>query len=180
MSYTNYIKAEHTSLSIQEILRSRPNVLLGVNDEANALMELMKIQSVFDLSLSVIFTNATRILNNRTDLSSSIRKHGTAPSSMVDKDQLSNLKVANLPLEGVKALIGIGTSIADSMKEQLSISTIRDLALWPPYLAAKSIVQEAYGISAIDTSDPEAPAPSEVFRIQTDSLQLHCWTLRTQ
>jgi hypothetical protein len=69
------------------------------------------------------------------------------------------VRVEDLYLQPIAILEGIGATHADAVSKGLSVSTVRDLALWPPYLAAKAFVAAAM-ISAGRAGvvrDPETP-----------------------
>ncbi len=157
MSFKTFVKSQFGALGIQEVLKSPPAVLLGVNAAIEQTLDTLRIRTVFDLAMSPLFANASRVLNGGTDIGSSFRKFGRAPSSVIDKSLLTLEDVTALPLDEIKALIGVGPQNSPVMTNQLSVQAVRDLALWPPYLAAKAIVVEAYGPPTPDTRDPEAP-----------------------
>src|SRR5262245_28765068 len=153
MSFKTFVKSQFGALGIQEVLKSRPSVLLGINATTEQTLDTLRIRSVFDLAMSPLFGNAARVLNGGTDIGSSFRKFGPAPSAVIDKSLLTLEDVTALPLDEIKALIGVGPQNSPTLTNQLSIQAVRDMALWPPYLAAKAIVVEAYGPPTPDTRD---------------------------
>jgi hypothetical protein len=157
MRFTTFVKSQFGALGIQEVLKSSPSVLLGVNATTEQTLATLRIRTVFDLAMSPLFGNASRVLNGGTDIGSSYRKFGRAPSSVIDKSLLTLEAVTALPLDEIKTLIGVGPQNGPAIANQLSVQAVRDLALWPPYLAAKAIVVEAYGLPTPDVRDPEAP-----------------------
>lgn len=157
MKYTSFIKSDFITKGIEEILKAPPDVLLGVDQKITQTLNLLRIQTVFDLALSTLFNNAAQIFANSQDVGSNYRKFGRAPSSMIDKDLLTTEAVTSLPYDELRAMIGIGPGNAPQLTSQLSIKTIRDLALWPPFLAAKAIVVEAYNPDLPGQEDPESP-----------------------
>src|ERR1051325_3066248 len=158
MSYQSFIKSGFAALTLKEILRSQPSVLLGVSPAIEELLGRLNVYTVFDLGLSTVFDNAARILSAGEQIDSAFRKFGRAPASMVDADGVKVPPVTALPYESIEALIGIGNRTAQELADELGADRIRDLALWPPYLAAKAIVKEAYNPNLELTGDPEMPA----------------------
>lgn len=158
MSYKNYIHSEFTHLTLDEILRQRPEVLIGVTGAAQQALTTLKIFTVFDLGMSEIFDNAARIQHGSEEPNSIFRKFGRASRSMVDKSLVTVADFTELPFENIRALIGIGPNNGPQLEKYLSVSTVRDLSMWPPYLAAKSMVVDAYNPDVELKRDPDAPA----------------------
>ena len=158
MSYQKYINSEFSALTLDQVLREAPSVLIGVTDKARHALTKLNVHTVFDLGMSEIFDNAARILHGSRKPNSVFRKFGRAPRAMVDKNMVTVTEVTKLPYESIQVLIGIGPNNGPPLEEHLSVFTVRDLAMWPPYLAAKKIVLEAYNPNIELQSDPEAPA----------------------
>ena len=68
-----------------------------------------------------------------------------------------NADVATLSSADITVLSGIGPQNGPAMRESMQVTTVRDLALWPPYLAAKALFQEVYNPEQAPEYDPEAP-----------------------
>jgi hypothetical protein len=66
----------------------------------------------------------------------------------------------------------IGTSARTLLEQSMNIATVRDLALWPPFHAARDILSEAYGIAeeAIDSEAPQDLLPDSG-RYPTERVQ---------
>ena len=79
------------------------------------------------------------------------------PSDIVDSSVVSK-RIAELQNESVQALTGIGSGNGPQVKAALTVKTIRDLALWPPYVASKKLLDLAFNPEALPEFDPEAPA----------------------
>ena len=61
--------------------------------------------------------------------------------------------------QSLTILTGVSAAEANTLSNALSLTTVRDLALWPPYLAAKAILQSALGETETPPlADAEAPA----------------------
>ncbi|MBD3336847.1 MAG: hypothetical protein GF355_15145, partial [Candidatus Eisenbacteria bacterium] len=156
MNYRLSLKTEFVDLDLSEVLQSSPIVLHGVSDVAAQLLEDLKIATVYDLALATLFSNASRVVHAAQQDESVIQRHGAAPADIIDSSQQS-VPPAELPEKPVSALIGVGDSLAAAMVPALEVVSIRDLAHWPPYLAAKRLLVEAYNPERSAGYDPEAP-----------------------
>src|SRR4051794_1806313 len=157
MAFQTFVKSQFGDLQIEQVLASPPSVLLGVGDAAATAIGALGVSTVFDLSVSTVFDNAARIVAAGDDPRSVMRRFGRAPSSLVD-DGATTTPTTDLPYADLAALTGIDAATSAALQTQLGVSTIRDLAYWPPYLAAKAIMIEAYNPAFGADVDPEAPA----------------------
>jgi hypothetical protein len=154
---TDYLVTEKARLTAMEALRASPGALLGVSPEAVEALEDLAIPTVFDLAASRIFANATLLLEAATDPASMLARFGIAPADVLEAlppgvslDQLRN--------QPISILDGIGTMKAAKLSKALSVSTVRDLALWPPYLTARHIVRAVFHPDQTPDGDADAPA----------------------
>lgn len=144
MHYRDHINSAYAELTLDEVLRSGPSVLLGVTKPAEQVLSTLAIHTVFDLGMSTIFDHATQITDPDAEPRMVFRRFGRVPRSMVDADRITRREVAELPHEGIEALIGVGPNNGPRLEQHLGVSTIRDLAMWPPYLAARELIAQAY------------------------------------
>jgi protein involved in polysaccharide export with SLBB domain len=151
------LKTEHAKLDAREALRSSPNILLGVSTNAAAALKLVEIESVFDLATSRLFANASQILSAGLDPKNTYYRFGTAPKDVVNAGADGH-RVDELRFEGIAILDGLDAPKALTISQALDVLTVRDLALWPPYLAARLILNDAYLPELAAGFDPEAPA----------------------
>jgi hypothetical protein len=156
MGYQTFVKSPYIGQPIASILTGPPNVLLGVSDAAAAAIAALSVQTVFDLSVATVFDNAARIVASADNPRSVMRRYGRGPSSVVD-DGAAGTVTDQLPYADIVALAGIDAATAGTLRQELSVKTIRDLALWPPFLAAKAIMLEAYNPLVGGDADPEMP-----------------------
>ena len=63
-----------------------------------------------------------------------------------------------MALQPIAILRRIGPSLGPEVASVLGATTVRDLALWPPYLAARQILTEAFFPDRQPGADPDAPA----------------------
>jgi hypothetical protein len=92
-----YLKTEFAYLEPREVLQNPPRVLLGVPLKAQEQLKSLDIHSVFDLALSNIFSNASKLLQSNLDVTDTLTQYGTAPSDIVDNEVLVT-EVAELPM----------------------------------------------------------------------------------
>lgn len=153
MGYKDYLRSDAVSLELQEVLNSAPDVLLGVDGAAVHALNGLGIATVFDLAHSSTFAAAVTVLRAGREAPANGNAGAglagdlfiTPPTGTVENAW--DLGVDSLRL--VAAAHGNG-----AVAESLDVRTIRDLALWPPYLAAQAIVGESSGAAAGATDDP--------------------------
>jgi hypothetical protein len=155
MAYQNYLRTDATTLEAAEVLRSSPEVLLGVGSGAVAGLSSLGISTVFDLARSATFGAAGAVLAAATDPGSVESRTGDLPDDLFVTPP--PVPLASVPALGVASLRLV--SAADSggaLTESLDVRTIRDLALWPPYVAARAILDEAAGDRPVGTEETPA------------------------
>jgi hypothetical protein len=141
MPYRDKLRTEYSSLQIGDALRASPEALLGVGPGAVAALRELGIDSIFDLAASETFHSADRVLRAANDPGSEEARAGQLPSDLVARPPGTTL--VDAPALDAAALRGLGGEVGSRAKESLEISTIRDLALWPPYLAARQLLEDA-------------------------------------
>ena len=124
------------------------------------LRQALNIRTVFDLATSDVFAHAARIADAADNGASEWSRCGRVPSGVVDRAQPEPpASFAALAQADVQTLVGIGPVTAPALKQALAITTIRDLALWPPFLAARSAMRQTLGASdAPADNDNQTPA----------------------
>lgn len=151
------LKTEHMKLDPREALISSPDILLGATQAAAAALKLVEIESVFDLATSRLFANASQLLKAGLDPKNAYSRFGAPPKDVVRSAAASH-RVDELRFEGIEILEGLDDAKAQTLSKGLDVKTVRDLALWPPYLAARQILNDAYFPELEAGFDPEAPA----------------------
>ena len=157
MDTATYLKTAAGALDPHAILRQKPSVLLGVSDAAAQALADVEIKTVFDLALSRIFGNATAILNAGITQRDPITGFGAPPNDAVS-DGLAGIAIEELRSEPISILEGIGTATATALEKALDVKSVRDLALWPPYLSSRAILAAAFFPDEVEGADKEAPA----------------------
>jgi hypothetical protein len=155
-SFLESIKSEFLKLELRELLQSPPNVLMGVSDEAVETLKKLQVLTVFDLGLSSLFVVSETINGATTVPQTIVARYGKVPTEMVDAAYKDTTPPA-LPEENVSVLKGISNPLGSEMTRTLGIETIREMALWPPFLAAKHLIAVALNPEVLAGVDPEAP-----------------------
>jgi len=156
MDYRVFLKTEFADLDRSEVLGKSPEILLGVSPAAAAQLALLKAGTVFDLANSTLFDHAARIVDAAAHPESVIARHAFVPHDIIDA-AATGISVKDLPASSVRHLVGVGPQNGPAIEAALFVKSIRDLALWPPYVAAKALVADAFQpFNAVDY-DPEAP-----------------------
>ncbi|MEZ4674861.1 MAG: hypothetical protein R2932_11535 [Caldilineaceae bacterium] len=151
------LKTEHVKLDPREALRSSPTILLGVSTAAAAALKLVEIESVFDLATSRLFANANQLLKAGLDPKDSYYRYGAPPKDVVNGNADGH-RVDELRFDSIAILDGLDAAKAQTISDDLDVKAVRDLALWPPYLAARQILNDSYFPELEVGFDPEAPS----------------------
>jgi len=119
----------------------------------------------------VTFGAARRIADAAEDPNSEMALSGAVPLDLVDLPARA-IPVGELQMESVERLRGVSAATATQMASTLSIVTIRDAAFWPPYLAARQVVNITLG-GTDEEIDQELPAElvPRMGRYPTERLQ---------
>ena len=139
-----------------DVLKGKPTALLGVSPEAADALETLDIHSVFDLAASRVFTNASSLVDASRNPSNVVARLGLPASDVVDAALVAE-GVRDLQNQPIGILDGVGAA-APGVANALGVSTVRELALWPPYLAAKDIFQAVFFPDSVDGTDRESPS----------------------
>lgn len=156
MKYQNFLKTDFGNLDLSEVLQESPEVLLGVTTAAAVQLSKLKLDTVFDLATSTLFEHAAQIVDSAIKPETIIGKHQSVPNDFIDRAAAAT-QLKDLPAASVQHLVGVGNVNGPGIENDLMIKSIRDLAFWPPYLAAKTLVKEAYEPFNTIAYDPHAP-----------------------
>ena len=155
MNLMDYFRSSVLHLSTDELIRGPISHLNGVSTDAEAALNGIGIFSVFDLVFSDVFRSATYI-NAVDDPHTDSAKTMQIPRHMLDEG-VDTSDIARVRELGIQAIKGIGEATRRKMEETMAIKSIRDLALWPPFLAAVHVVNTEYGLGLNANADPETP-----------------------
>jgi hypothetical protein len=141
MGYVDFLRTRVTSNDSGEVLRSSPDVLLGVGPGAVHALNLLGIETVYDLARSATFAAAAAVVRAATDPASVEAREGQLPADLFAHPESVPLASAlELPVNSLRL---VANGDPDGLvSESLDVQTVRDLALWPPYLAAQSILND--------------------------------------
>lgn len=153
---SDLLKTEFQSLPLAETLQKPPGVLLGVSNEAQAALAALGIGSVFDLALARVFEAADQLNDAAENPGNPLNRFGAPVRDMVRSGLPGSLKIADFRFQPVDILAGIADPAA--LKAALGVLTVRDLAVYPPYRAAKDILNQVFFPDRLLGFDPEAPA----------------------
>jgi len=154
---SNHLVTASENLSPLEILHAPTDVLLGVTPQAVTALKSLDIHTVFDLASSRIFANASLLLDAGTDPRSMMARFGIAPADTIDVLP-PGVSIDQLRFHSIEILEGIGNANAPGLSAALNVTTVRDLALWPPYLTAKEIQRTVFFPDSLPEADKDAPA----------------------
>jgi hypothetical protein len=140
MTYRDHLRSDAALLEVGDVLRAPINVLLGVSELAASTLSDFGIRTVFDLATSSTFGAADLVVRAAADPSTPEARVGALPADVVSPNGTG---LADAPGLDVGALRPVGTEQAAGLKDNLDLRTIRELALWPPYQAARAILAEA-------------------------------------
>ena len=151
------VRSEHTARTADEILRAPVTALLGVSSAAATALGTIGVASVFDLAASRVFGAARRLaaLADDPDRKRTESRLGVVAADTVDAP--AGVAIAALAAQPIAILRGVGASRAAEVSAALDVVTVRDLALWPPSLAARAILADAFFPEFSDGFDPDAP-----------------------
>lgn len=168
-----HVRSEFRLLEASELVSRPVAVLLGVSADAVALLGNLNIETVFDLASSVIFSAARRIADAADDPNADMALVGVAPLDMVDV-AARTMPVRELHIAPLSRLRGVSDQTAAGIATAMSITTIRDAAFWPPYVAARQILNVSLGGTEEGVGDE---LPTELVprmgRYPTERLQYH-------
>jgi hypothetical protein len=150
MSYKDHLRSDSTDRELGEVLRDSPTVLLGVDVGAAHALDTLGIHTVFDLAASSTFGAAATVLRTETE---PVAGDGQLPADLFTSPPTGPLGPAEQQVSLLRLVAGADDG---GVAEALDVHTIRDLALWPPYLAARDILAGSLGTTPAD--DDGAPA----------------------
>jgi len=136
----SFLKSDSATLAGDALMQARPEVLRGVDAAQQTALEALEIRTVFDLAASAAFGAARRLLLLQDD--------ATLPEAQLQRvasdiaDTPAGVPVAELALQPIQALKAIGAQRAPGLRTALATLTVRDLALWPPYRAARALLAD--------------------------------------
>lgn len=157
-SLESLLRSEARTLSLREALSSPVSILLGVPGAASDALGLLGIETVFDLASSAVFADATVLAGAGSNRRSAIAQHGRAPTDILRPADTSGETPASYGTLGISALSKINEAHVAALESGLDLSTIGELASYPPFVAATAIMTRAYFPENEESFDPERPS----------------------
>src|SRR5262249_11692713 len=133
------LRSASAAVAPDEALRARPGILIGVSPAAESALATIDVHSIFDLALSQVFAAASGLLAVEGDRMAVEARLNVVASDVAQMPP--GVPVSELANQPIGILRAIGDTAAPTLAHALDVETIRDLALWPPYRAAKAILR---------------------------------------
>jgi hypothetical protein len=169
--------SEAQLLPLAEVLNLPPDRLLGVSAQAQATLSSLGVRNVFDLAMSSVFNAAAQIEDAADNPANAMNRFGRPISDLVKPGIPGTVAVPDLRNASIAILAGIDDAAA--VNDTLGVKSVRDLSVYPPFRAAREILDRVFFPERLDTFDAESPAdlipksgefPTE--RVQYTSLVL--------
>lgn len=138
-----FLRQDRGGADLHEVLQRPVDALAGVTSAAvDALLDL-GVQTIFDLATSTVFALAQDASEAARSFSLAARL-GTTPHDWLEPGTTvpSPADIGGLPLGSLR---GLGVDRAAALGTALGLSTIGELAAWPPRLVAKALLARAVG-----------------------------------
>lgn len=148
------IQSQYMADSVTQLLMRPVSTLLDVSSDGAKVLESLGIITIFDLAASSIFDSARQIVLAASQPPGLGTDH--IAGDFVDSSYRDRTPRA-VAAASLAAMRSIGEVTAKKIKDVLGLSTIQELANWPPYRVARSILNDAYGLSPTTLDDPERP-----------------------
>ena len=174
MSNSYILRPAYLSLTSEQLLKAPVSAILAVSEQATKGLNILGIESIFDLGSSQLFGMARLILN------AALTEDQTNPqkfsSDLVD-DSMKGKSATEIVDSSVTVLRMIDDSTANKIQVILGISTIRELAVWPPYNISRTIITGAYGSTTMiqDDERPDELVPIMRQYIPATLGQVQAW-----
>jgi hypothetical protein len=135
-----FLKSDSANLSGDALMLAAPSVLRGVDAAQQSALEVLEIRTVFDLAASAAFGAARRLLLLQDDATQPEAQLQRVASDIANTP--AGVPVADLALLPIQSLKAVGAQRAAVLRTALATNLVRDLALWPPYAAARALLAE--------------------------------------
>lgn len=156
VDFSELLTTESHARPLQEVLGEPPTVLLGVSQQAADVLKTLEINTVFDLAMSAAFNAAVQLEDAADNTSNAMNRFGRPVSDLVRAEETAGVKLSDLRFEDVGILADIEDAAA--LKAVLGVSTVRDLAVWPPFVSARSILDKVFFPERLMGFDAESPS----------------------
>ncbi|AFY37968.1 hypothetical protein Lepto7376_1633 [[Leptolyngbya] sp. PCC 7376] len=159
---SHLVKSTSASLKGSELLKADVNQLLGItNKVTRTLKESLNISSIFDLATSRVFNSALELVDPTNPVMQEYARHGLIPADLL-QDGVDLSQVQDFSGLGIEQLNLPNAAAATALKDTLGIESIRDLALWTPFQAARVILAGVFGKPHGTVAKADAEAPQDL------------------
>lgn len=142
---------------LREVLGEDVGALRGIGDGATAALALVDVATVFDLATSGLFDDATRLVIGPDEVHSLLAQHRVPPSDLLKSTRIAGVEIEQIQYLDLNVLHRLSDPTAKKLQDALGVETVRDLALYPPYLAARELLTALYFPENASGFDPERP-----------------------
>jgi hypothetical protein len=153
---TRFLRSAFAANAPDEVLRAPPGALMGLSAAAESALAALDIHSVFDLAASRVFAAAAALTAIETDPTAVEARLNVVAGDVALMPP--GVPVRELASQPIGILRGIDAAAAAALASALDVATVRELALWPPYQAAKAVLAAGFFPEKAPGFDPDAPA----------------------
>lgn len=143
---------DHRSDTAVRLLPRGVGALLGVSAAQGAVLGTLGIDTILDLVASFVFGTARSVVETASQAANGEPTAGDYADAAVGELTAADLADCSPRIPRL-----VGDATADAMRDGLGVATVRELAVWPAYGAARRIVADAYGDGQSASDDPERP-----------------------
>ncbi len=174
---SDLLVSEAQLLPLAEVLNLPPDRLLGVSPRALAALATLGVRNVFDLAMSSVFNTAAQIEDAADNPSNAMNRFGRPVSDLLKPGIAASVAIPDLRNASLAILADV--TDAAGIQAALGVITVRDLSVYPPFRAAREILNRVFFPEQLEGFDAESPAdlipksgefPTE--RVQYTSLVL--------
>jgi hypothetical protein len=151
-SFPTLLKDGAATDDIRQVLADSPDVLVGVTDQIAASLAASQIETVYQLGVSPLF-GAARQLGRVDRAETGLVIMDMAPGRGTKQGATHRGAWVG---SGSKAMPRIERSSLSGLEGALGFRSMSEMAVWPPYLAARAIISEAF------VGSPSSLAPATV------------------
>ncbi|MFN0133714.1 MAG: hypothetical protein ACKVW3_14445 [Phycisphaerales bacterium] len=153
---SDLLVAEAQLLPLAEVLNLPPDRLLGVTAPALASLASLGVINVFDLAMSRAFNAALQIEDAADNPNNAMNRFGRPVSDLIKPGLPGTISMTDLRNESIAILADIDD--AATIESAFGVRTVRDLSVYPPFRAAREILNRVFFPEQLETFDPESPA----------------------
>lgn len=155
MKASELLKTGYEELTTEELIKAPITALMGVTELQRQALVKIGIHTIFDLAMSPVFKGAYDIALAAVDPKHPLARYGVNVFNVSDSINNVSNSPQNVIANSIVNLSGINAGIISELENALGIATIRDFAFWPPYLAARQLID--FGFDSVESGQFTAP-----------------------